>query len=142
MLILVDSREQKPLIFKKSITVCLKFGDYCASFGDFHHHPVVFERKSLNDLFGTLGAGYTRFRKEITRAKESNYKLIIAIEATKDEVRKGIKHSKRDGTSVIIQLNTIKKKYEIDHIYFESRKEMTTYILNYYQQEYESWKKK
>lgn len=137
MIILVDSREQRELKFKcATLKTALKFGDYGCKFSHIYQHPVVFERKGLNDLFGTLGKNYIRFRREISRAKEAGFTLVIAIETDKDTVRKGIKHSMRDGTSIIIQLNTIQKKYGVDHIYFKSRKEMSDHITNFYQQHY------
>ena len=38
------------------------------------------ERKSVNDLIGTLSGGYERFLRELVRAKEANAYLIILVE--------------------------------------------------------------
>ena len=80
--IYIDSREQKPLIFKERPTVVrgLKFGDYA-----FENEKVEckcrIERKSLADLVGTLSPhNFDRFRKEIERAKENDSHLVILIE--------------------------------------------------------------
>lgn len=78
--IFVDSREQRPLVFSRaSEMVGLKFGDYTfsnpASTGN-----CYIERKSVNDLIGTLSGGYERFIREIERAKANGAYLVILVE--------------------------------------------------------------
>ena len=78
--IYIDSREQKPLKFNMQSEVkCLKFGDYALSDKDLTGNCYV-ERKSVNDLIGTLSGGYERFLRELVRAKEANAYLIILVE--------------------------------------------------------------
>ena len=67
---LMDKREKIGLIFshpdiRATILHHLNVGDYCICFHDGHIPSVVFERKSVGDLFGTLTGGYDRFKKEI-----------------------------------------------------------------------------
>ncbi len=138
MKIVVDSREQRPLVFKcEFIKDCLLVGDYGARFSDTHQHETIFERKSLGDLFGTLSAGYSRFKKEINRSIENNIRLIIIIETTRDKVLEGYKHSKRNGSSILIQLDTIQKKYNLGVVFCKNRREMSIHIENYYIEQYE-----
>jgi hypothetical protein len=79
--ILVDTREQKPLRFKRGVEVRkLDFGDYAFS------SPIAscncyIERKSLADFIGTLSGGYERFVKEIQRAEQADSYLVILIES-------------------------------------------------------------
>lgn len=141
MTILVDSREKRPLIFccdyKKQ---CLPVADYGASFKEGHFHNVVWERKSIGDLFGTLTFGYDRFRRMICKSQEHNLEVIIAIEGTKEKVLKGYSHSARDPESIIKQLETIEKKYGVKSVFFTSRASMANYIVDFYLKHYEEWK--
>ncbi len=141
MVILVDSREQRPLEFR-----CdwkrnkLDFGDYGALFSPDYQYPVVFERKNCADLFGSLTYGYDRLRRCFDRAAKKEYKMIIAIEGTKEKILKGYPHSARDPESVIKQLETIERKYNIPHVFFATRFQMASHIMDYYQKFYEEYK--
>lgn len=137
MLIVVDTREQKPLIFGcDCVRKKLHVGDYGAEMQGILH-TTVFERKSIGDLFGTLTFGYDRFRREMLKATDLEIKLIIAIEGSKEKVLKGYSHSARDPESIIKQLETIKTKYGVNHMFFPSRISMANYIVDYYVIEYE-----
>lgn len=142
MIILIDTREQRPLDFgcdwKKKT---LKFGDYGAMFSDTYQHNVVFERKSIGDLYGSLTFGYDRFRRMFERAEKAKFKIIIGIEGTKEKVLKGYPHSQRDPESVIKQLETIHNKYGVVHMFFPSRIAMAHYIVDYYLNNYEEYKR-
>lgn len=76
----IDNREQKPFVFRKGIKIknsTLKFADYKLIN---KNHFVFFERKSLQDLIGTLSGGYDRFKRELDRAKTDNQYVIIIVE--------------------------------------------------------------
>lgn len=140
MTILVDSREQRPLVFgcnveRKALTV----GDYGARFSDTHICEYIFERKSIGDLYSTLTFGYDRFRREIKRAEDKNIKLVIAIEGTREKVLKGYKFSKRDPASILKQLETIRAKYGVEHIFFGNRKWMARGITDFFLLKYEKF---
>ena len=83
-----DSREQLPLEFKiggnisKVLTVGLPFGDYWATTQDKDGNetqdiPLVFERKSMADLYATLSNedGIRRHKEKIRKAEEMDCKL-------------------------------------------------------------------
>lgn len=140
MKIIVDSREQRPLVFGcDSIRKKLHVGDYGAEFPAGTIYPVVFERKSIADLFGTLTQGYDRFRKEINRAEIAKTRLIIAVEGSKEKVLKGYPHSARDPESIIKQLETIKTKYGVEHMFFGNRPAMANHIHDFFFVEYEKY---
>lgn len=135
MQIIRDTRETKPLLFSQSykylqcsVDECLEVGDYAVRFSDGYIPPVRIERKSVGDLYGTLGKGYDRFKREIELANEQNLVLIIAVERPIEEIRKGIEYSKRDGESIIDQVMTLFVKYGIVHQFFTDRHEMAYYI--------------
>jgi len=50
------------------------------------------------------------------------------IEGSISDIRKGFKHSKRDGESIIDQLMTIWVKYGVPHYFFNDRHEMSYWI--------------
>ena len=133
MVILCDSREQTPLKFNHQYITGVKVmklnvGDYQCQFTDGHIPPISFERKSLNDLAGSLSKGYRRFKKEILRAKENNIQLIIIIEGSLSRIIKGIPQCERCGDDILQQLNTIMERYNIPYVPLNNREELSRYI--------------
>ena len=129
MIIIVDTREQKPLEFTvPTERGCLPVGDYCAKFSDGSTSSVVFERKQIGDLYGTLSQGYDRFRREMQLAEELGITLIIVIEASLRRVLSGYSNSQRTGLSIVHQLFTLRIRYGIETVFTSSREEMTEYI--------------
>jgi ERCC4-type nuclease len=137
----VDSREQAPLVFNCNwIRKKLIVGDYGASFGNNHLHSVIWERKSIGDLFGSLTFGYERFRKMFERATKNNIMVVIAIEGSREKVLKGYTHSSRDPESILKQLETIERKYGVASVFFPSRIAMQKHIQAYYEKEFQDFK--
>lgn len=136
MKIIIDTREQKPLVFNhKSITAVevkgLSVGDYGAMSSEYVH-PVVFERKSINDLYGTLSQGYDRFKCEIERAKEQNTKIIVIVEGSLKRILMGTAFSKRTPESIVYQLFTLRVRYDVETVFCANREEMAEYITQFY----------
>ena len=137
MIILTDSREQNELNFNsKQIDwvqiVALPFGDYTCVMdykGKLQLAPVVFERKSIGDAFGSLGKGYGRFKNELNRAREVGTLLVIIIEGTLRDVLNGYQHSKRKGVEVVRQLFTLMIKHHVPCVFCKDRREMVKYIM-------------
>ena len=130
MQIIIDTREHDMLSFRKEcnpIRECLKVGDYSCRI-DGNLIPVSFERKNVSDLFGTLSGGYDRFKKEINRSAELGIMLILAVECPLSEVRRGIKHSKRDPSSLIKQCFTLMVRHKVPCMFFSDRRDMAEYI--------------
>ena len=65
-IVLIDSREQQPLSFKRSKSQKLAFGDYTLAGEDYTY--TYADRKSEGDFKSTVTVGYERFLKEIGRA--------------------------------------------------------------------------
>ena len=89
MVILIDTREQQPVLFDcvgdpdfPNFTyefASLKTGDYSIesmSTPDCSH-SICIERKSLPDLFQTLGRGRDRFERELSRMAEFDHSEIV-----------------------------------------------------------------
>ena len=84
--IFIDTREQKPLSFKKSSPLKLDFGDYTMG-GDNYTYTYV-DRKSESDFKGTLGGGKGRFERELKRARQFNAYLYIVVESSVSNIKK------------------------------------------------------
>ena len=135
MKLFVDTREQNALEFKAEgsisevIRTKLPYGDYFGGWEDKNGNfvdffPVAFERKSMGDLFGTLTSGMERFKREIARAKEDGFQLIIIVEGCFEEVRQGWKYSRAEGESILKTLFTLWVKHDVPHILCNDRTDM------------------
>ena len=146
LVLIIDSREQAPLIFRegvfeKSIVRALPVGDYgCEVNGKLI--PIIGERKSLQDLFSTLGSkNYERFRREIHKAKELNIKLVLLIEGTMREVAVGYERSTFDGNSMLKKLAMLYVKYDLEYHFCSDRREMSRRIEDTFEAVQRWWKK-
>lgn len=137
MKIVVDSREQLPLKFSHPfitgvIVKKLDVGDYAVVFEDGHTPPFFFDRKSIADLFGTMGNGYERFKKCIIRTHNQNAALFIIVEGALFDVLKGYEHSTIKGTTVVYKLFTLWIKHGVQTVFVNDRKEMSEYITQFF----------
>lgn len=134
--ILSDSREQAPLSFNKDkfdvVIEAVPFGDYWCEIpnteGSFTQIPICFERKGLGDLFGTMGNGYDRFKREMERCKEAKFHMILVVEGTLSEVLRGYKHSSIEGKSLLKKLAMLRIRYDLEVLFFEDRRSMARWI--------------
>ena len=86
--VIIDTREQHELPFNNlhiqrgntlpTIRKKLDVGDY--SFVGYED-IIMIERKSVNDLYGTVLGGHERFKRELERAKNHKWKYLV-IEST------------------------------------------------------------
>lgn len=85
--IIVDTREQHPLVFGNLPTVrgTLDTGDYSVAGLE---HLIAVERKSLPDLLACLGHGRDRFKRELQRLRAHRFRLLI-IEADAATIERG-----------------------------------------------------
>lgn len=89
--IVIDTREQQPWSFGEGIAEVsrgtLRTGDYAVKYQDPFglwqiDRGFALERKSMTDFLGTISSGWTRFQKEIHRAAETGFVLIIIVEGS------------------------------------------------------------
>lgn len=131
MEVIIDSRERKPLQFNfPTIKECLPVGDYRAKFNNGNLSSVIFERKSIGDLYGTLSQGYDRFRREIGRSSELNLSIKIIVEGSLRRVLQGYNNSRRTPISIVHQIHTIRLRYGVETIFSNNREEMSEYITH------------
>ena len=147
LIILEDTREQDNLNFNRYKSVefqqlqCLPVGDYACVINSGSPSKVYFERKSKGDLWGTMGKGYARFKREFNKSIELGIKLVLIIECDIDEVAKGymynsgggrVKRSKILGSSMCMKLETLRVKHGLEVVYKSNRLAMKRYM-------YERW---
>ena len=115
--IITDTREQNPLWTKNIINKKLDVGDYSI---EGYEDKIAIERKSPGDLFGTLGKGHKRFKKELERALTYDF-FAIVIETNYTNILnkefEGAFHSKMRGYVITSILSTLIIKYNI-HVFF------------------------
>lgn len=113
--VIVDSREQRPLFLKtECIFNKLPVGDYCCT-GELYSGVYV-ERKSLDDLAGTMSSGFERFEREIEKAKALNlYLVVICEESHSNCLEYSPSNSfarKVNGSHIFHQIRAICQKYD------------------------------
>ena len=146
MKIIVDSREQRRLRFPLDHIVtavkveAMPVGDYWCEYEDGSRPPIVFERKSLGDLFGTMAGGYPRFKQEIERATARGWRLIIIVEEPLSAVYDGYSYSMMNGDSCVQKLFTLWLKYNVMPVFCNSRYEAVAYIRELYEAVGRCWK--
>jgi hypothetical protein len=82
--ILVDTREQQPLSFDRSMKMKLDFGDY--AIGAPHYDYTYVDRKSESDFKSTLSTGFERFKREIERAKKFSSFIFVVVESSIEKI--------------------------------------------------------
>lgn len=92
--------------------------------------PVVFERKSIPDLYGTLSSevGIDRHKKKVAKADAAGVKLIMAVEGTLTEVLGGCPHSKADPDGLVKRVFTFMIRYGFQPVFCNNRSEMKRYM--------------
>lgn len=139
MVILSDTREQASLDFsgiegvEKVEIIGLAYGDYTALIGKERKPvPIVFERKSFSDLWGTMSTtnGHRLHKEKIRKAESDNVKLILIIEGSYSDVWNGFERSSYDGPTMLKKLATLYTKYDHEYIFCESRRVMARRIAD------------
>lgn len=132
MNIIVDSREQLPLwiVGNKVLRKKLLVGDYTT---DILENSFCIERKSGQDLYGSILQGHVRFRKELVRASINNIKLVIFVECSKKDfsLKKfaGGERRKCPGETLIKIITTISKRHNVEVVWCASRSALIKKIL-------------
>lgn len=136
--LLVDRREQLPLpfavneVFHEIRPATLPLGDYGCVLRDGTAIPLVFERKGLNDLYGTMTSGYPRFKRRLLEAQQCKVQMILMIEGSLGTVLQGTQHSQFSGESCVKKLFTLAVKYDLYPVFCVNRGEMVRFITEVY----------
>ena len=119
--IIVDTREQSGYFFETFEDVIvhhegLRTGDYSlvgCSDPEIHGQTICIERKSLADLFGTMGNGRNRFLGEIGRMLRFDFSAIVIEGTFKDIMDNPPQMSSMRPNAVIGSLVSIATRYNI-----------------------------
>lgn len=143
-MIIIDTREQKPLwdpeLFKVK-RLKLDEGDYTT---EELLNKAHIERKSGIDLYGSLIQGHKRFAAEIQRAIEKDLSFAVFVECTKKEfVSKKFKGGYRlkAKPKVLAKIvDTFTKRYPIEFVWCENRKDLKDKMCLWFARESEEIK--
>lgn len=129
MQVIIDTREQKPL-WDNCKKLKLEVGDYTTEklLDKFH-----VERKSPQDLYGSIIQGHIRFRKEMIYATIRQTKLVVYVESTrKNFVEKRFPGgSARNCTEDKLRkmISTIEFRYKLEIVWCGTRDKMKKMLL-------------
>lgn len=84
---------------------------------------LMIERKTLPDLWGTLGnpKNYERFKREMKRAEKHPYKFLV-IEASLGDIDRGFWRSKVSANNIHAKLVSLQVKHNL-HVIFAGRQD-------------------
>jgi ERCC4-type nuclease len=140
MKVLVDTREQLPIFSDYHKRVKLLVGDYSTVK---LQKRFSIERKSMQDLYGSIVQGHVRFRKEMIRAENNGIKLCVFVEGTMDEFASlkfpGGSLRKMKGETLLKIVTRMSDKYNVEFVWAKNRKEMA--VLTYFRLLYEESKR-
>lgn len=135
-MIIIDTREQNPLWDDKHNAILFKKLDE----GDYTTEELLnkahIERKSGNDLYGSIIQGHKRFRKELERANEKGITLAVFVECPKEFfIGKKFKGGFRLKTHPAVLrkiITTIQDKYGVEFVWCEDREDLRNRALEWF----------
>lgn len=114
--IIVDTREQTPLVFARlaSEVSGLTTGDYSFSGGETY---MAVERKSVADLVGCcMGIDRARFERELHRLRGFKFKRLLVV-GTLEEIAAHQYRSRIEPDAVIGTLAALEVRYEVPVVF-------------------------
>lgn len=130
--LILDTREQDGLDFSKfrDVDVArqgLKTGDYSIKG---YEDAICFERKSVQDLVGTLIGGHERFLREMERMKDFEIKYILVEHSPSIVYHYCNTHGWQNKFDIIIQsLLAYAYHYQVRVRFCKDREDMAKYIV-------------
>jgi len=95
----------------------LEIGGYSISGGE---HLIAIERKSVDDLVGSLTAGRDRFERELHRGKALEY-FCLVVEASLSDLSNGRYRSKMEPKAAVQSLLAFSIRYDLPIFFAENR---------------------
>lgn len=136
-MIIVDTREQLPIWNPDSpgvLRLKLDVGDYTTTelIGKAH-----IERKTGNDLYGSIIQGHERFRRELKRSQGKGITLAVFVECSKEDfIRKkfkgGYRLQCRPATLRKI-ITTISDKYGCEFVWCDNREAFKEHARSWFE---------
>ena len=117
--VVVDSREQTPLVFSRlpSVVGTLKAGDYSALGIE---DSFAVERKSIADLVSCcVNSNRNRFEWELHRLSGYKFKRLVVV-GQKSEIERGEYRSQLNPKVVFSTLSAFEVRYQIPFVFFDT----------------------
>jgi DNA excision repair protein ERCC-4 len=113
--IIIDTREQDPLVFQNmpSEVGTLTSGDY--SLAGLEHHFAV-ERKSIDDLVGSVSRQRERFEREMCRLRGCEFRRLLVV-GTRKDIENGAYHSKMQPKAVLASLDALEIRFSVPVVF-------------------------
>jgi len=118
-MILVDSREQSPLVFTRlqAITGTLYSGDYSIAGLE---NLFAIERKSIDDLVNCcLSSNRERFEHELHRLRGYRFKRLLVV-GSREDIAAGLYHSRIASKAVLATLSAFEVRYDLPVVFAET----------------------
>jgi ERCC4-type nuclease len=134
MTIVRDSREQKGCGWQfRASANCEGMEETKLDVGDYtikgYEDKLMIERKTIGDLWNTLGRDWERFLREMERAKNHRMKYLI-IEGNLNDINKGYIYSKVPPENIHAKLISLQVKHNV-HVIFAGREDLAReYVRN------------
>ena len=115
--IIVDSREQCPLVFTNlpSVPGTLTSGDYAPRGLE---HLCAIERKSAADLVASVTHERERFERELHRLRGMRLARVI-VTASRESIADGLYRSNANPRAVLASCDTFEVRYNIPFVFVE-----------------------
>lgn len=121
MNIIVDTREQSPWSFRglpiNKTVKGLKAGDYSV---EGYEAEILIERKSIDDLVGTLIHGRERFEKECLKLRRASFAVVL-VEASLSSIFQKKYHSRVDPNAVVGSCIAFQSRFDLPFIFCDNR---------------------
>jgi ERCC4-type nuclease len=117
--IVIDQREQNPLVFTRltSVSGTLYAGDYSVAGLE---SSFAVERKSIDDLANCcMGANRDRFERELCRLRGYRFKRLLVI-GTREDIAAGHYHSRIAPKAVLATLGAFEVRYDLPVVFAET----------------------
>ncbi len=136
MNILIDTREQQPLLFENysDIKWCrdtLACGDYTVAGHDLptDDHSVIFERKkNCLELVSNLGMNWERFQSELKLMTQYKHKQIVVCAPNNFQYIFDKRYTKINPEFAYKRIAHIFTEYHIPIVFMDTRQEAETYM--------------
>jgi ERCC4-type nuclease len=118
MKIIVDTREQNPLMFTRyeAVRGSLLSGDYSIAGLE---HLFSIERKSIADLVQSVTTGRERFERELHRLRGFDFARLLIV-GREEEVRAGHYRSTAKPKAVLHSLHAFEVRYDIPVVWADT----------------------
>lgn len=132
MMIVIDSREQRPFPFTRyaeaqTTTGTLATGDYSLAGLE---HVLAVERKSIDDLIQCLSTSRERFERELSRAR-ALHSFMVVVECNWHDITTGNYRSRMTATSASNSILALQSRWRTPFFFAGNREQAEAATFNF-----------